>query len=103
MHLMVKIRDDGKVAIVHDVGNNPEVKPRMMPRVSEASKTWIRVSWQEGNFPAPRNDCRGICRRAADDSCLCPVTVSETRSSRECRRLERFKASLYRKHAYRNI
>ena len=76
--LLAKVRNDGKVAIVHDVGTRDDIKSRMTSRVSEASKTWIRVGWIGDNFPAPKNGCNGMCPRAADGSCLCDVTVTET-------------------------
>ena len=75
--VLAKIRSDGKVAVVHELGHSDHAKNHMSEIVREDTKNWFRVGWLQEDFPARRNNCNGVCTRTSDNQCLCSATVTE--------------------------
>jgi hypothetical protein len=63
----VKVRDDGKAAIVHDFPTTPS-------GISNITQNFFIVYWKNMNFPSVTNGCGGGICQQVDNSCLRDIT-----------------------------
>lgn len=83
--LALKVRADGKVAILHEPAANPFFEDETVPYVDiNNTITFFTVTWEkhemtfEELFPTVNNTCgEGACSVTHDDACRCEVTLSE--------------------------
>lgn len=77
-NLSVKVRSDGQVALVHDIGSLTGQPERS---VRNNTISYFPVYWNTGqDYPTPGNACgggSGTCQEL-DGHCLCGVTVADT-------------------------
>jgi hypothetical protein len=82
---MVKVREDGMVAIIHKPEENPFFFENTVPFVDSVnSLNFISVPWEKDpitlleKYPSIKNNCgNGKCA-INDGDCLCSIVVSET-------------------------
>jgi Protein of unknown function (DUF1800) len=68
--IKVKVRADGKVAIVHDV-------PSVPTSASRGTQNYFAAYWAGQQFPNLSNNCGAGACQPIDGACLCDVTVGE--------------------------
>ncbi|KAL7539351.1 hypothetical protein ACHAXR_009213, partial [Thalassiosira sp. AJA248-18] len=72
--MSAQIDQDGKVAIIHNVGLNT-----VKGRVGVDTGTYFGALWDGvGSYPQANSGCGGIGCQAQGTTCICPVTVQTT-------------------------
>ena len=72
--LLVKVKKDGAVTIVHQTANYNNV----VLHVNESNENFFRVLWKESNaWPKASNNKCGVCAVVSGDQCLCNTGVRE--------------------------
>jgi len=75
--VQVKIRADGYVAIVHDIGGL-RYDDKVLPPLRVDNKNFFRVYWGEDGYPlANSNNCGGGACMSVGEDCICKVVVSD--------------------------